>query len=74
MSHEDFTPTLALMELLAIRLSWLTTPAKSLVIPLKEGGNVFMLAAPVPSPLHPQGVGRGCKAAEAATTTHQGEG
>ncbi len=26
-----------------------------------------------PSPLHPQGVGRGCKAAEAATTMHQGE-
>jgi len=26
------------------------------------------------SPLHPQGVGRGCKAAEAATTTHQEEG
>ncbi len=27
-----------------------------------------------PSPLHPQGVGRGCKAAKAATTTLQGEG
>ena len=27
-----------------------------------------------PSPLHPQGVGRGCTAAEAATNTHQGEG
>src|SRR5271169_2241500 len=26
-----------------------------------------------PSPLHPQGVGRGCKAAEAATTTHMEE-
>ncbi len=27
-----------------------------------------------PSPLHPQGVGRGCKAAKAATTTLHGEG
>ena len=31
-------------------------------------------AAATPSPLHPQGVGRGCKAAKAATTTLQGEG
>ncbi|MGA8146922.1 MAG: methylated-DNA--[protein]-cysteine S-methyltransferase [Gallionellaceae bacterium] len=30
--------------------------------------------AMAPSPLHPQGVGHGCKAAKAATTTHQGEG
>lgn len=30
--------------------------------------------AATPSPLHPQGVGRGCKAAKAATTTLQGEG
>jgi methylated-DNA-[protein]-cysteine S-methyltransferase len=30
--------------------------------------------AKAPSPLHPQGVGRGCKAAKAATTTLQGEG
>ena len=30
--------------------------------------------ATTPSPLHPQGAGRGCKAAKAATTTHQGEG
>jgi methylated-DNA-[protein]-cysteine S-methyltransferase len=30
--------------------------------------------AVTPSPLYPQGVGRGCKAAKAATTTLQGEG
>ena len=33
------TLSLALMELLAIRLGWQTTPAKSLVIPLQGGGN-----------------------------------
>ena len=40
--------------------------------PLKGGETV---AAPAfHPPFHPQEVGRGCKAAEAATTTHQGEG
>jgi hypothetical protein len=34
-SVSDSTPSLALMELLAIRLGWQTTPAKSLVIPLQ---------------------------------------
>ncbi|OIR07845.1 hypothetical protein GALL_101270 [mine drainage metagenome] len=38
-----------LMELLAIRLSWQTAPAKSLVIPLNGGGNQ------APSPFQGEG-------------------
>ena len=44
-----------------------------------DGDGVYMLqhngTTPIPTlalPLHPQGVGRGCKAAKAATTTHNG--
>ena len=32
------------------------------------------LVSPLQAGLHPQGVGRGCKAAKAATTTHHGSG
>jgi hypothetical protein len=39
---ETSTPSLALMELLANRLGWQTTPAKSLVIPLQGGGDVSL--------------------------------